>query len=148
MMRRHPFRWGAVLLLPVLVFAAAWLHARSRWTRLAQELESYSGTRLVFDRSEFPFAWYFDSLPALSNWRRVSAAEICLREAKKYPPGYLGETGLQVIGVFAACVSQRSDGFHSYDSERGGYCYYGIWSTRRLHRGLLQRPSTRPDFPP
>ena len=34
------------------------------------------------------------------------------------------------MGIFAACVSRKGDGFHSYDAKLHGYRYYGIWNGR------------------
>lgn len=127
-MKRQLLRLGAAFTLALLVFAAAWLTGRRTLAPLVQAFEEYSGAKLVFDRRQLPPGQYHDMMPALPRGRRVSAAAICLREAQKYPPGYLGRAGLEVLGVFAACVGKRGDGTRPYNAALGGYRYYGIWN--------------------
>jgi hypothetical protein len=127
-MKRQLFRLGAALTLVLLLFTATWRNGQRRLARLVQEFEEYSGTRLVFDRRRLPPGQYHDKMPPLPRGRRAPAAAICLREARKYPPGYLGRAGLEAIGVFAACVGKRGDGYRPYNAALGGYRYYGIWN--------------------
>ena len=95
---------------------------------LQREFQDYSGARLVFSAGQLPPGKYFDKMPSLSHSEREKAAEICLKEAKKFPPGYLGQAGMKAIGVFAACVNKTKDGFHRYIADLGGYRYYGMWN--------------------
>ena len=127
-MRTKLLRVGVVLTLAFLVVAVTSFHGRRRLARLVREFEEYSGTRLVFDRGELPPGEYHDIMVTLPDARKAKAAEICLQEAQKYPPGYLGRSGLKTLGVFAACASKRGDGFRRYDAKLGGYRYYGAWN--------------------
>jgi S1-C subfamily serine protease len=95
---------------------------------LQQEFQAYAGTRLVFHRDQLSPGDYYDRMPVLSAGRMLQAAEICLAEVRKYPPGFLGGIHLKSIGVFAACVSKSGDGFRPYSPELGGYRYYGMWN--------------------
>ena len=96
---------------------------------LCRAFEGYSGARLVFVRDDLPEGRYHDILKPLHESRRANAAEICLQEAKMYPPGYFAEVGLKVIGVFAACVSNASsDRGRPYDAQLGGYRYFGVYN--------------------
>jgi len=96
--------------------------------RLLAQFQRYCGARLVFDADDLPPGRYHDIMLPLSQAKRRAAAEICLREVKKYPPNYLGEMGLEAIGVFAVCASRDGDGYRPFDREIGGYRYYGIWN--------------------
>ena len=102
--------------------------AEPGWDGMVREFQHYAGARLVFRRADLPPGPYHDLMVPLTEARRAKAAAICLREAKKYPPGYLGNAGLKALGVFAACVSKTGDGFRPYDAELGGYRYYGTWN--------------------
>lgn len=102
--------------------------AEPEWAGMVREFQQYSRARLSFRRADLPPGPYYDVMHPLAEARRAQAAAICLREAKKYPPGYLGDAGLKAIGVFAACVSKTGDGFRPYDAELGGYRYYGAWN--------------------
>jgi S1-C subfamily serine protease len=95
---------------------------------MLREFAAYSGARLVFQSSELPRGSYHDIMVPLSTSRQRDAAEICLREVKKYPPGFLGAMRLEAIGIFAACASKQGDGYRPYDEQLGGYRYYGIWN--------------------
>ncbi len=124
-------------LLPTLVAAAVatLLHAAPAaaghaqdLARLTAQFEAYSGARLVFSERALPPGDYYDRMPGLSAAQRVDAARIALAEARKYPPGYLGEIGLTTVGLFAACVSKSGDGFREYDDTYRGYLYFGMWN--------------------
>lgn len=93
-MRTTLLRAGVILTLTFLVFAVALRPSQRRLVRLTREFEEYSGARLVFERDELPPGTYHDVLVTLPDAGRVKAAEICLHEVKKYPPGYLGWTSL------------------------------------------------------
>jgi hypothetical protein len=95
---------------------------------LVAAFEARTGARLAFSRDELPEAGYYDAMPELTRARRLAAATIALREAGKYPPGYLGAMGLEAVGVFDALVSHDNDGHHAYDEEHGGYLFYGVWN--------------------
>lgn len=129
-MKRSPL---ALLVLSALLFLLVFSTPRSaasaaEASQLLEQFQAYSGARLVFRRGDLPSGSYHDIMVPLSAERQQRAAAICLREVKKYPPGYLGEMGLEAIGVFAACASRRGDGYRPYNKELGGYRYYGIWN--------------------
>ena len=119
-----------LFLLTFLVSSSAFAreHASLETAQMLAQFQRYSGARLVFTSDELPRGRYHDIMLPLSAQRKHDAAAICLREVKKYPPGYLGEMGLKAIGVFAACASREGDGFREFDREIGGYRYYGIWN--------------------
>ncbi|MCO8124551.1 hypothetical protein NHH03_22620 [Stieleria sp. TO1_6] len=96
---------------------------------LLQKFKDYSGAELVFDRNDLPEGRYHDVLKPLSDSRKKLAAEICNEEARMYPPGYFGEVGLKAVGIFEACVSKStSDRSRPYDSQLGGYRFFGIYN--------------------
>ncbi|MEM8667976.1 MAG: hypothetical protein AAGG48_10695 [Planctomycetota bacterium] len=95
------------------------------------EFQEYSGSTLVFSREELPDGRYHDVLKPLPESKKLKAAEICLKEVKKYPPGFFGEMGLRCIGVFSACASKKSVGYsRPYDAQLGGYRYFGVYNRR------------------
>src|SRR5262249_44374308 len=98
--------------------------------QLGAEFTRLTGARLVFHADELPPGVYHDTMPALSEARQVRAAQIALREARKYPPLYFSKIGLKAIGIFAACASRQGDGFRQYDDQLQGYRYYGIWNCK------------------
>jgi hypothetical protein len=121
--------FAAILAIAVQGSATPLAQAQQSSTQsLLAEFERYSGTRLVFRAADLPDDGYHDIMLPLSASGRQRAAEICLREVKKYPPGFLGSMGLQAIGVFAGCASRQGDGYRAYDEQLGGYRYYGIWN--------------------
>ncbi|PKN54822.1 MAG: hypothetical protein CVU56_24440, partial [Deltaproteobacteria bacterium HGW-Deltaproteobacteria-14] len=131
--RRAPILGGratrAVLALALLAGAAATAHA-TPLSDASRAFAAHTGARLVFDRGGLPDGAWYDQLPALSAERQLRAARLLLDEAAKYPRGYLGAIGVRAVGVFAACVSNDNDGFHSWDDTYGGYLYYGVWNGR------------------
>lgn len=102
--------------------------AEQPWGKLQTDFERYSGAKLVFDREELPTGIYHDVMIPLAASRRVAAAKICLEEARRLPPDYLGNIGLKAVGVFEVCVSKKGDGFRPYDPQWGGYRYFGIYN--------------------
>lgn len=92
------------------------------------QFETYTGAKLVFQRENLPQGKYHDMLPPLNDSQKLRAAEICLDEAKLYPQGYFGAVGLKAIGVFAACLSKKGDGFREYDRQLKGYRYFGVYN--------------------
>lgn len=95
---------------------------------LAAEFERYSGAKLVFAVAGLPPGKYHDKMAELSNTRKLSAARIAYREARKLPRGYLGAIGLKAVGIFENCVSFQGDGFRPFNDELGGYRYFGIYN--------------------
>lgn len=117
-----------LMLAPLLLLAACTAHADLSATRTA--FETYTGAKLVFERADLAPGDYYDRMPTLSAAQREKAATMALREARKYPPGYLASLGLKTVGVFAALVSDTSDGFRPFEPELKGYRYFGIWNGR------------------
>lgn len=96
---------------------------------LQQRFRDYSGAELVFHRDDLPAGRYHDVLKPLEESKKITAAAICLEEAKMYPPGYFGEVGLKAVGVFEACASKTTtDRSRPYDAQLGGYRYFGIYN--------------------
>ena len=95
---------------------------------LVAEFEQHSGARLVFVRDQLPQGDYYEVLKPLDEARQAAAATICLREASKYPRGFLAASGFKAVGVFAACVSRTGDGFRPYNETERGYFYFGIYN--------------------
>lgn len=91
---------------------------------------AYSGAELVFRRADLPSGRYYDRMPTLNSAKKIAAARIALREVRKYPRGFLGDMGLGKIGVFAALVSDKGDGYRPYNKQWRGYLYYGLWNGR------------------
>lgn len=125
---RREFCLSCIVVAVAVAAEVPALAAAAEWEGLVREFREYSGASLVFRHADLPPGRYHDVLYPLVEARRANAAAICLREVKKYPPGYLGNAGLKAIGVFAACVSKTGDGFRAYDAELGGYRYYGAWN--------------------
>jgi len=96
----------------------------------ASAFERQTGAKLVFERGDLPRGDWYDKLPVLARQRQLKADRLLLDEARKYPRGFLGDIGLDAVGVFAACVSDHDDGYHSWDETHGGYLYYGVWNGR------------------
>jgi hypothetical protein len=96
--------------------------------QLEKAFADYCGARLVFAAKDLPEGTYHDSMPSLNDAGRMRAAQIALRELRKFPPRYLDKMGLKAIGVFAACVSHQGDGFRPYDEQLRGYRYFGIYN--------------------
>lgn len=96
--------------------------------KLQEQFHQHTGAKVVFSRKELSEGTYYDSLPPLSLERQVRAAEIAVREAQKYPQGFLAKIGLKTFGIFEACISQTNDGFHEYDPRYGGYRWYGLYN--------------------
>src|SRR5947199_7467277 len=71
---------------------------------LKQVFEQYTGVQLVFNRANLPEGRYYEILPPLSEGEQIRAAQIALREAKKYPAGYPKGIGLKCIGIFRSCA--------------------------------------------
>jgi S1-C subfamily serine protease len=88
----------------------------------------WSGTPVVFDSKDLPPGKYHDIMTVLGDDEKLEAARLALQEFRKYPRGYLGKIGIKGIGIFKACGSRQSDGFHAYDEKLKGYRYYGIWN--------------------
>ncbi len=98
--------------------------------KLLQAFEDYSGSQIVFQRDKLPRGGYYKIMVPLSSEKKIEACQILLEEAKKYPSQYLGKIGLKKVGVFAACVSPRGDGFRPFNQKYSGYLYYGVWNRR------------------
>ncbi len=110
----------------LLSLAPALAHAGA-----AEDFFDYTGgVRLAFEAEALPKGHWFDELRPLDAEAREKAARIALTEARKYPPGYLRGVGLEVVGLFAACVSKSTDGFRPYEEALGGYRYFGMWNGR------------------
>lgn len=99
-----------------------------RVQELQNKIAEYTGGRVVFDREKLSAGEYYDKLPPLSLERQERAAEIALREVRKYPPGFFEKLGLKTFGIFEACISNSNDGFHAYDPLHGGYRWYGLYN--------------------
>lgn len=95
---------------------------------LCSQFQTYSGARLVFERSALTPGRYYDRLDPLDRKESLEAAAICLEAVRKYPPRYLSEIGLEVVGVFAACVSNANDGYRAFDRQLNGYRYFGVYN--------------------
>lgn len=95
---------------------------------LQLSFRDHTGCSLVFAQKDLSQGNYYDALPSLPLERQVRAAEIAVREAQKYPPGFLEKLGLKTFGIFEACVSYTNDGYHAYDARYGGYRWYGIYN--------------------
>ncbi|WP_436715240.1 hypothetical protein U8335_21745 [Roseiconus lacunae] len=129
-----PYRmsqWGVVLLLFIAAESIAHEACADDATiqKCRQQFADYTGAEVVFSRDDLPPGRYHDILKPLAMENRLRAVEICLEEAKLYPPGYFAEMGLTTIGVFAVCASKRtSDDWREFDRQVGGYRYYGIYN--------------------
>ena len=139
-MRRSAPSSASRLFAPLLLAALAWPSGvlASAPDELAAELgafEARTGARLVFRRADLPPGNYHDIMTSLSPERRLAAARILVREAEKYPRGYLRAIGFRAFGVFAACASREGDGYRPYLAELGGYRYFGIWNGRDAAAG-------------
>ena len=99
-------------------------------TTLCREFMRYTGAELVFSRDELPVGRYHDILvPLADESSKQKAASVCLEEARMYPPGFFGDSGLKTIGVFAACVSTTTtDPSRKFDKQLGGYRYFGVYN--------------------
>lgn len=95
---------------------------------LQKQFKDHSGAALVFVERELAPGKYYDKLPTLEKALQIKAAEIAVREVKKYPPGLLKELDLKTFGIFAACISLDNDGFHAFDNRFGGYRWYGLYN--------------------
>ncbi len=124
--RIHRARWFTLAFL--LALAAPATAAPDELARLRAEFQRRSGAELVFTEDELPAGDWYDRMPVLSASGRLAAARILVAESAKYPPGWLGAIGLRKVGVFAALVSERGDGFRPYDRDHDGYLYYGLWN--------------------
>ncbi|MFT7578565.1 MAG: S1-C subfamily serine protease [Myxococcota bacterium] len=89
---------------------------------------THTGARLVFHAADLPSGRYYDRMPVLDEAQRTEAARVLLREARKYPRGYLSAMGMQAVGVFEALVSDKSDGFRPFNEAHKGYVYFGLWN--------------------
>jgi S1-C subfamily serine protease len=112
----------------VLLACASTARAADELAALRRAFADQAGAELVFARDELPAGRWYDRMPALDRAQQVAAARILVDEARRYPAGWLGSLGLRRVGVFAALVSERGDGFRPYDDDRGGYLYYGLWN--------------------
>lgn len=96
---------------------------------LLQQFKTYSGAELVFQRDDLPEGRYHDVLKPLGVDEKRRAAEICVAEARMYPPNYFREVGLETVGVFAACASlTTTDRSRPFDRQLGGYRYFGVYN--------------------
>lgn len=101
---------------------------------LRKAFKGHTGIDLVFDVKELSKGKTYDKLPEFDLNdpqeldQRIKASEILLKEALKYPKGFLAKLDLQTFGVFKACVSLENDGFHAYDARYGGFLYYGLYN--------------------
>ena len=126
-----PIRVAVSFWFYVLAWCSPTIATEPRVTSFANKFRKYSGAELVFRRDDLPEGRYHDILKPLDQTRRVRASEICLGEAKLYPPGFLSQIGLKSIGVFDACVSKTTnDRSRPFDAGLGGYRYYGIYNGR------------------
>lgn len=136
LMRMVAINRTRLLTLPVLFWAAYQTHFTSdgfadepKLAVLRQAFRDYSGAELVFHRDDLPAGRYHDVLKPLHDSQKVTAATICIEEAKMYPPGFFGEVGLKAVGVFEACASKTTtDLSRPYDTQLGGYRYFGIYN--------------------
>ncbi len=87
-----------------------------------------TGARLVFTRDEVPADAGFDVMLELTGARRIAAARLALDEAAKYPRGYLGAMGLEMIGLYEGLASRKGDGYRPWVERLGGYRYFGQWN--------------------
>lgn len=115
-----------------------------RISELQKQFREYSGASLVFMEQELAPGKYYDKLPTLDKALQMKAAEIALREVKKYPPGLLRELDLKTFGIFAACISSSNDGFHAYDNRFGGYRWYGLYNMEHGAVGAFYSESQLP----
>ncbi len=95
-----------------------------------QFLAATGGTRLVHDKARLPEGSWFEIARPVPDARRARVEAILVREAAKYPPGFLAGIGLEAVGIFSGLASTQDDGFHTWDDSLGGYLYYGLWNGR------------------
>jgi len=95
---------------------------------LCRAFRDRTGVALVFDRAALPGRRWFPIMPALASAQAADAARLLLAEARRYPAGWLGRTGLTRIGVFAGLAARRDDGYRWWDDALGGYRYSGKWN--------------------
>lgn len=128
-MRAAPLALAATLLFVATDADIARADSSVRLPDVQAAFMAYSGAQLVFQRRALPAGHkYYDRMPTLSQSGQLRAAQIALQEVRKYPRGYLGDMGLKTIGIFAALVSNKGDGYRPYDKQRRGYLYYGLWN--------------------
>jgi hypothetical protein len=120
---------SSLLLAGLIAAQAPTPPSQNETAALRQQFYEHSGARLVFEESELPHGRYHDHMLPLEQDRRLEAARIALEQIKHYPVGYLGDIGLQAVGLFGACVGDTSDGFRPYEPDLGGYRYYGMWTS-------------------
>lgn len=82
---------------------------------LSQQFERYSGARLVFRCEQLPSGRYYDVMTPLRDSRKAEAAQICLTEVRKYPPGYLGDQLLRTAQISCCIVTQTDLPSTSFD---------------------------------
>ena len=97
-------------------------------TALRRAFAAQTGAELVFAADQLPDGTWYPRMPGLDRRQQLDAARLLVAEAGHYPRGWLGELGLRKVGVFAALVSDRGDGFRPYDPALRGYRYYGMWN--------------------
>lgn len=95
---------------------------------LCRAFRARTGVALVFDRAALPGRRWFPIMPALPPAQAADAARLLLAEARRYPAGWLGRTGLTRIGVFAGLAARADDGYRWWDDALGGYRYSGKWN--------------------
>ncbi len=97
---------------------------------LVVEFEDWTGATLAFTRAALPPGRWYSLMRPLSGERRTQALKLAVREARRYPRGYLRAIGLKTFGLFSACGAKVNDGFHEWSEELGGYAYLGMWDHR------------------
>lgn len=127
---KHTFGILAGLTLAITSFCRPAVASEPELEKILQEFRQYTGAELVFRRDDLPEGRYHDVMKPLNNSKRkVTAAKICLNEARLYPPRFFHEAGFKTVGVFAACVSKTTtDPSRTYDVELGGYRYFGVYN--------------------
>lgn len=116
------------IVLSLATLAAAEPARADTTAELQAAFHARTGARLVFRARDLPAGVYYDVMRELPAARRAKAARIALAEADKYPRGYLGDMGLDAIGIFDGLASKRGDGYRAYDRKLGGYRYFGLWN--------------------
>ncbi len=118
----------ATALALTLTLSTSAARADDELAALQRRFAERTGATLVFSRGELPRGTWYDQMPELERAPQVAAARLLVAEAARYPAGWLGTLGLRTVGVFAALVNDRGDGFRPYDDAWQGYLYYGVWN--------------------
>lgn len=130
-MALRPVARALAVVVVALGLAAAAPPARADDAEVASLCRAFhdrTGVALVFERARLPGRRWFPIMPALTSAQAVDAARLLLAEARRYPAGWLGRTGLTRIGVFAGLAARSDDGYRWWDDALGGYRYSGKWN--------------------